>query len=152
MKCRNVRLLIQQDILLLLFLDPHCLLFCGSAVGPLKTEMLGCATHWCKSEVTCVGAQWGPLEFHKKSLLNLGEAMRRTRKLCAVMVDIVGREIILNRPSKVPPSLPVPQLVKALLSIDKCALQAALLVLGASKAPAVLGAHHGLHGLHETLE
>ncbi len=27
--------------------------------------------------------------------------MRRTRKLCAVMVDVVGREIVLNRPSKV---------------------------------------------------
>ncbi len=47
-----------------------------------------------------LGLQWGPLEFHKKSLVNLGEAMRRTRKLCAVMVDIVGREIVLNRPSK----------------------------------------------------
>ena len=47
------------------------------------------------------GPQWGPLEFHKKSLVNLGEAMRRTRKLCAVMVDVVGREIVLNRPSKV---------------------------------------------------
>ena len=49
------------------------------------------------------GLQWGPLEFHKKSLVNLGEAMRRTRKLCAVMVDIVGREIVLNRPSKARP-------------------------------------------------
>ncbi|KAK9828408.1 hypothetical protein WJX81_005360 [Elliptochloris bilobata] len=52
---------------------------------------------------TCarVDLTWGPLEFHKRSLVNLGEAMRRTRKLCAVMVDVVGREIILNRPSKI---------------------------------------------------
>ncbi len=42
--------------------------------------------------------QWGSLEFHKKSLANLGEAMRRTRKLCAVMIDTIGRELIINRP------------------------------------------------------
>jgi hypothetical protein len=57
---------------------------------------------WRAHQLTAAAApQWGPLAFHKKSLLNLGEAMRRTRKLCAVMVDVVGREIVLNRPSKV---------------------------------------------------
>jgi len=57
---------------------------------------------WRARRLTAAAApQWGPLAFHKKSLLNLGEAMRRTRKLCAVMVDVVGREIVLNRPSKV---------------------------------------------------
>ncbi|KAK9824152.1 hypothetical protein WJX72_008125 [[Myrmecia] bisecta] len=40
---------------------------------------------------------WGSLEFHRKSLENLNEAMRRTRKLCAIMVDTVGRELIVNR-------------------------------------------------------
>ena len=43
--------------------------------------------------------QWGSLDFHKKSLANLGEAMKRTRKLCAVMVDTIGRELIVNRPT-----------------------------------------------------
>ena len=43
--------------------------------------------------------QWGSLDFHKKSLANLGEAMKRTRKLCAVMVDTIGRELIINRPT-----------------------------------------------------
>ena len=30
--------------------------------------------------------QWGTLDFHRRSLQNLQEAMRRTRKLCATMV------------------------------------------------------------------
>lgn len=75
--------------------------------------------------------------------------MRRTRKLCAVMVDIVGREIILNRPSKVLQNLPVAQLAGALSSINKCAMQTPSLVLGATKGPAVLGAHHGSHEVLE---
>ena len=41
--------------------------------------------------------QWGTLDFHRTSLKNLGEAMRRTRKLCAIMVDTIGRELIINR-------------------------------------------------------
>lgn len=44
--------------------------------------------------------QWGSLGFHKKSLANLAEAMKRTRKLCAIMIDSVGRELIINRPSQ----------------------------------------------------
>ena len=44
--------------------------------------------------------QWGSLGFHKKSLANLAEAMKRTRKLCAIMVDSVGRELIINRPTQ----------------------------------------------------
>ena len=44
--------------------------------------------------------QWGSLLFHKKSLANLAEAMKRTRKLCAVMIDSVGRELIINRPTQ----------------------------------------------------
>ena len=43
--------------------------------------------------------QWGSLEFHKKSLSNLAEAMRKTRKLCAVVVDTIGRELTVNRPT-----------------------------------------------------
>ncbi|CAL8472137.1 g11679 [Coccomyxa elongata] len=42
---------------------------------------------------------WGSLDFHKKSLSNLGEAMRKTRKLCAVVIDTIGRELIVNRPT-----------------------------------------------------
>ena len=44
-----------------------------------------------------VHLQWGTLDFHKRSLRNLNEAMRKTRKLCAVMLDTVGREITVKR-------------------------------------------------------
>lgn len=48
---------------------------------------------------TCLiaGMQWGSIDFHRRSLENLNEAMRRTRKLCAVMLDTVGRELIVER-------------------------------------------------------
>ncbi|KAK9905554.1 hypothetical protein WJX75_002050 [Coccomyxa subellipsoidea] len=42
---------------------------------------------------------WGSLDFHKKSLSNLTEAMRRTRKLCAIVIDTIGRELTVNRPT-----------------------------------------------------
>jgi hypothetical protein len=38
----------------------------------------------------------GPLEFHRNSLLNLAEAMRRTRKLCATVIDTMGRELMIR--------------------------------------------------------
>ena len=41
--------------------------------------------------------QWGTLDFHRLSLRNLNEAMRKTRKLCAVMLDTTGREIMVMR-------------------------------------------------------
>lgn len=40
---------------------------------------------------------WGPLTFHRQSLENLQEAMRISRKLCATMVDTLGREIMIKR-------------------------------------------------------
>ena len=44
--------------------------------------------------------QWGTLDYHKRSLTNLTEAMHKTHKLCAVMVDTIGRELIINREAK----------------------------------------------------
>lgn len=41
--------------------------------------------------------QWGSLPFHMQSLRNLGKAMLKTRKLCAVMVDTLGREVFVRR-------------------------------------------------------
>lgn len=41
--------------------------------------------------------QWGPVEYHKKSLRNLEQAVRRTRRLCAVLVDTLGRELMIRR-------------------------------------------------------
>lgn len=43
--------------------------------------------------------QWGTLEYHKQTLRNVAEASKRTHKLCAVMVDTLGREIVVQRPS-----------------------------------------------------
>lgn len=44
--------------------------------------------------------QWGPLDFHKQSLRNLQKAMHKTRKLCAIMVDTVGRELLIDSEAK----------------------------------------------------
>lgn len=41
--------------------------------------------------------QWGTVDFHRRSLQNLNEAMQKTRKLCAVMLDTTGREIVVRR-------------------------------------------------------
>lgn len=38
----------------------------------------------------------GPLDFHRNSLLNLGEAMRRTHRLCATVIDTMGRELMIK--------------------------------------------------------
>lgn len=48
--------------------------------------------------VARVDLTWGPLEYHQTSLRNLQEAMRRARRLCAVMVDTLGREVMVRRP------------------------------------------------------
>ena len=41
-------------------------------------------------------AQWGTLEFHRRSLRNLQEAMRKTRKLCAIALDTINREVQID--------------------------------------------------------
>jgi len=49
--------------------------------------------------MTCarIDLTWAPIEYHKVSLRNLQEAMRRTRRLCAVMLDTLGRELMIRR-------------------------------------------------------
>ena len=42
-------------------------------------------------------AQGGSLEYHMQSLRNLQEAVKRARRLCAVMVDTLGRELTIRR-------------------------------------------------------
>lgn len=44
---------------------------------------------------------WGTMEFHERSLQNLQMAVKNTRRLCAVMLDTVGREIFVKRPHKI---------------------------------------------------
>jgi hypothetical protein len=38
------------------------------------------------------------VEYHEQSLKNLGVAMQRTKRLCAIIVDTIGREIMILRP------------------------------------------------------
>lgn len=38
------------------------------------------------------------MEYHKKSLRNLATAVKQARRLCAVMLDTVGRELTIRRP------------------------------------------------------
>jgi pyruvate kinase len=46
---------------------------------------------------------WGPVEYHKRSLRALMEACRRTKRLCGVMVDTLGREIFVKRDVELDP-------------------------------------------------
>ncbi|KAL6785143.1 PYK2 [Auxenochlorella protothecoides x Auxenochlorella symbiontica] len=48
---------------------------------------------------TCgrIDLTWNSLAYHRQSLANLQEAMKKTRRLCAVMLDCLGREIMVNR-------------------------------------------------------
>ncbi|MEW5318442.1 MAG: hypothetical protein WDW38_009663, partial [Sanguina aurantia] len=48
--------------------------------------------------VARVDLTWGPIEYHRATLDNLAAAMKRVRRLCAVMVDTLGREIMVRRP------------------------------------------------------
>lgn len=49
--------------------------------------------------VTCarIDLTWAPIDYHRISLKNLQEAMKRTRRLCAVMLDSLGRELMIRR-------------------------------------------------------
>lgn len=38
------------------------------------------------------------MEYHAQSLANLALAMQRTKRLCATILDTVGREIMIIRP------------------------------------------------------
>ncbi|KAF5832362.1 pyruvate kinase [Dunaliella salina] len=48
--------------------------------------------------VARIDLTWGPLDYHMRTLHNLQEAMERSHKLCAVMVDTLGREVMIRRP------------------------------------------------------
>lgn len=41
--------------------------------------------------------QWGPVEYHMQSLRNLQRAIRKTRRLCAIIIDTLGREMFVRR-------------------------------------------------------
>ena len=60
--------------------------------------------------------QWGSLEYHAQSLSNLQAAMHRTQKLCAIAVDISGRETVV---SGKPYNHDVPAYTKRLIAYPK---------------------------------
>lgn len=40
---------------------------------------------------------WGSIDYHRQSLKNLEEAVRKTKRICAVMLDTRGRELMVIR-------------------------------------------------------
>lgn len=47
-----------------------------------------------------VDLTWGSVNYHKQTLRNLSAAMRKTHILCAVVVDISGRQVPYNSQMK----------------------------------------------------
>lgn len=73
-------------------------------VGPAcqSVEAL-CALLEAGASAARIDLTWGPIEYHRRSLDNLQEAMRRTRRLCAVVLDTLGREVMVRRPFRIDP-------------------------------------------------
>lgn len=46
--------------------------------------------------VARVDLSWGAISYHERSLQNLVLAMKKTRRMCAVMLDTMGREIAVK--------------------------------------------------------
>eukprot|EP00887_Chlorella_sp_A99_P003611 scaffold7.g3611.t1 len=69
-----------------------------ATIGP-ATQSVEQLVELLEAGTTCarVDLTWAPIEYHRTSLQNLQEAMRRTRRLCAVMVDSLGRELMIKR-------------------------------------------------------
>lgn len=44
-----------------------------------------------------VDLTWGPLEYHFKSVANLQEAMAKSRRMCATIVQPLGRQVLVHR-------------------------------------------------------
>ena len=44
-----------------------------------------------------LSAQWGSVDYHKQSLRNLQKACQQTKRMCAVILDTVGRELMIRR-------------------------------------------------------
>mmetsp|Transcript_1706 Transcript_1706/g.4345 ORF Transcript_1706/g.4345 Transcript_1706/m.4345 type:complete len:674 (+) Transcript_1706:198-2219(+) len=74
--------------------------------GTKVCGIMGPATHDVDTLVDMLNAgmtsarvdlTWGPPEYHKRSLRMLMEACKRTKRLCGVMVDTLGREIYVKR-------------------------------------------------------
>ncbi|GAB4816028.1 hypothetical protein N2152v2_003074 [Parachlorella kessleri] len=58
----------------------------------LLSSLLEAGTTCARIDLT-----WQNLDQHRKSLQLLAEAMKRTRRLCAVMLDVLGRDVLVRR-------------------------------------------------------
>ena len=64
------------------------------------------------------------MDYHRQTLDNVAEASRRTRKLCAVMLDTLGREIVVRRNATIgPDGWPVHEETMKVVSGQKVGLQ-----------------------------
>eukprot|EP00879_Flechtneria_rotunda_P010736 GHRR01011218.1.p1 GENE.GHRR01011218.1~~GHRR01011218.1.p1 ORF type:complete len:534 (+),score=126.26 GHRR01011218.1:418-2019(+) len=70
-----------------------CSLGPSSHTVPVLEAMLNAGMVAARIDLT-----WGGLDFHRKSLQALNEAMTNTKKLCAITLDTLGREMMVRRP------------------------------------------------------
>jgi Pyruvate kinase, barrel domain len=84
--------------------------FCLAASERRLSSLHECGTAACHTLTAAgsqtsstPGAQWGTMDYHRQTLDNVAEASRRTRKLCAVMLDTLGREIVVRRNATIGP-------------------------------------------------
>ena len=78
--------------------SPFCFPPVVITIGP-ACQSVEALCELIEAGATCarIDLTWAPIEYHRLSLQNLNEAMRRTRRLCAVMLDSLGREIMIRR-------------------------------------------------------
>jgi hypothetical protein len=75
--------------------------------------------------------QWGSVAYHRKSLQNLAQAILESKRLCAVMLDTLGREVFVKRDVEVGPDgwpthgkeVAVPMGGSITLTVDESAVQ-----------------------------
>eukprot|EP00878_Enallax_costatus_P008141 GHUV01008513.1.p1 GENE.GHUV01008513.1~~GHUV01008513.1.p1 ORF type:complete len:786 (+),score=206.32 GHUV01008513.1:278-2635(+) len=70
-----------------------CSLGPSSHTVPVLEAMLNAGMVAARIDLT-----WGGPEFHIRTLEALGTAMKRTKKLCAIILDTLGREMMVRRP------------------------------------------------------
>eukprot|EP01025_Chloroclados_australasicus_P011954 TRINITY_DN1540_c0_g1_i2.p1 TRINITY_DN1540_c0_g1~~TRINITY_DN1540_c0_g1_i2.p1 ORF type:complete len:685 (+),score=86.36 TRINITY_DN1540_c0_g1_i2:65-2056(+) len=68
-------------------------------IGP-SSQSVEVLTELLNAGCACarINLSWAPLDYVRTSLRNLQEAMKQTQKICAICLDIMGREIYVKRP------------------------------------------------------
>ena len=76
-------------------------------LGPASRE-IDVLVKLLEAGTTCVRVDltYGSTEYHRQSLRNLQEAVRKTRRLCAVVLDTFGRELVIRREYEVDEKVP----------------------------------------------